>query len=170
VSESPADLTLFEDGEYSDYQYWHGVKDGDKNALELYERHYSARRYVDLRQRKLFIGPGEKLVLLTKSMDALFVWRKFIDQSGQKGINCAVFRNEGAVLSSLLIEEAVKIAWRRWPGERLYTYVNPLKIKSLNAGACFKIAGWQTCGFTKGGLVILEFTNSKPAKNSEKIA
>jgi hypothetical protein len=30
----------------------------------------------------------------TGDADALFVWRKFIDDSGQQGVNCAVFRNE----------------------------------------------------------------------------
>jgi hypothetical protein len=148
-------IKLFED---SKYKYWNGVKDGNVIALALYERHYSAYKYADLRVRKLFVGPGEKIVLLTEEGDALFVWRKFIDASGQKGINCAVFRNESSILSSLLIKEAVEIAYIKWPGERLYTYVNAKKIRSTNPGCCFKIAGWKVCGFTKGGLVILELT------------
>jgi len=118
---------------------WHGVKDGHPAALDLYLRHYSARRYRDGRERKLFVGPGEKLVLLTPCNDALFVWRKFIDKSGQQGVNCAVFRNEGNVMSSLLIEEAVAIAQMRWPGERFYTYVSPRRIRSTNPGYCFQI-------------------------------
>jgi hypothetical protein len=77
--------------------------------------------------------------------------------SGQQGINCAVFRNEGAVLSSMLIKEAMEICHRKWPGIRMYTYVNPKKIKSTNPGYCFLMAGWQKCGLTKGGLEILEF-------------
>lgn len=132
------------------------VKDGNKIALEMYERHYSAYHYKDGRERKLFCGPGEKMVLLTMSKDALFVWRKFIDASGQKGVNCAVFRNEGKTRSSELIKEAVRLAWNRWPGERLYTYVNAKKIRSSNPGCCFKCAGWKVCGNTKGGLLILE--------------
>jgi hypothetical protein len=43
--------------------------------------------------------------------------------AGQRGVNCAVFRNESSVLSSELIREACGLAWTRWPGERLYTYV-----------------------------------------------
>jgi len=39
---------------------------------------------------KLFVGPGEKLVLRTWECDAIWVWRKFIDDSGQEGINCAI--------------------------------------------------------------------------------
>ena len=136
--------------------YWRGVKDGNKTALALYERHYSCYKYADGRVRKIFCGPGEKTVLITHKADALFVWRKFIDDSGQQGINCAVFRNEGDILSSDLIKEAMEIAWRRWPGERFYTYVNKDKIRSTNPGYCFKVASWSMCGFTKGGLIILE--------------
>jgi hypothetical protein len=142
-------------------EYWRGIKDGNPIALEMYERHYSCYRYKDGRERKLFCGPGEKMVLITDEADALFVWRKFIDNSGQKGVNCAVFRNEGPVLSSLLIKEAVKAAQRRWPGERFYTYVNPRKIKSTNPGYCFMCAGWQVCGKTKKGLVVLEYKEIK---------
>ena len=141
--------------------YWRGVKDGNPIALELYERHYSCYKYADGRERKLFCGPGEKMVLLTVNNDALFVWRKFIDDSGQQGINCSVFRNEGKIESSTLIKEAVKLARRRWPGERLYTYVNPRKIKSTNPGCCFLAAGWNKCGMTKGGLIILELTSDR---------
>ncbi len=74
---------------------WRSVKDGDPIALKIYERHYSCYHYKDGRVRKLFCGPGEKTVLLTHENNALFVWRKFIDDSGQKGVNCAVFRNDG---------------------------------------------------------------------------
>jgi hypothetical protein len=122
----------------------------------LYNKHYSARKYKDGRERKLFCGPGEKMVLLSPENDALFVWRKFIDASGQYGVNCAVFRNESRKLSSALILDAMLMAWGRWPNERLYTYVNHQKIKSVNPGYCFKLAGWRRCGTTKGGLAILE--------------
>ena len=137
--------------------YWMSIKDGDPRALAIYERHYSCHRYKDGRKRTIFVGPGEKMVLLTVMCDALFVWRKFIDASGQQGINCAVFRNESPVLSSTLIEEAVQLAWSRWPGERLYTYVDKSKVKSRNPGYCFKVNGWRQCGITKWNkLVILE--------------
>jgi len=122
----------------------------------MFDRHYSRRKYGDKRRPVLFVGPGEKMVLMTPECDALFVWRKFIDASGQKGINCAIFRNESKRLSSELILEAERLAWGRWPGERLYTYVNAQKIKSSNPGYCYKMAGWNECGYTKGGLVILE--------------
>jgi len=150
------DLVRFTLFSYSGH--WEGVKDGNPYALRLYLRHYSARHYRDGRERKLFCGPGEKMVLLTPNNDALFIWRKFIDDSGQQGVNCACFRNEGKIKSSVLIMEAVEAARRRWPGERLYTYINPRKIRSTNPGYCFLAAGWKKCGETKGGLKIMEFS------------
>lgn len=136
---------------------WIKVKDGDTACMLLFERHYSKYHYKDGRKPKRFVGPGQRIVLVTADGNAMFVWRKFIDASGQKGINCAIFRNEGNVLSSKLILEAERIAWDRWPKERLYTYVNAQKIKSKNAGYCFKMAGWKVCGKTKARkLLILE--------------
>jgi hypothetical protein len=139
------------------YRFWRLYKDGIKEGKKMYDRHYSARHYKDGRKPKLFVGPGEKMVLMTEKMDALFVWRKFIDASGQQGVNCAVFRNESSVLSSELIREAVVIAEKRWPNERFYTYVNPRRIKSSNPGYCFKMAGWTCAGITKGKLLVLEY-------------
>lgn len=96
------------------------------------------------------------MVLMTMDCNALFAWRKFINDDGNQGVNCAIFRNESPVLSSILILEAEQHAWARWPGERLYTYVHPGKIRSVNPGYCFKVAGWRQCGVTKGGLIVLE--------------
>ena len=135
---------------------WWLTKDGDEDCLELYERHYSCYQYKDGRKRKLFVGPGEKLVLRTERADALFVWRKFIDDSGQDGINCAVFRNESPVRSSELIRQADSIADVVWPDCRHYTYVNAQAVASKNPGFCFIAAGWRKCGITKSGLLVLE--------------
>lgn len=135
---------------------WWLTKDGDLDCLELYERHYSCYQYADGRVRKQFVGPGEKLVLRTKAADAMFVWRKFIDDSGQHGVNCAVFRNESGHRSSDLIRQADQIADVLWPDCRHYTYVRAEAIKSKNPGFCFIAAGWNRCGMTKGGLHVLE--------------
>ena len=134
---------------------WWITKDGDADCYELYEKHYSKRRYRKKRQR-LFAGPGEKIVLRTLDADAFFVWRKFINDSGQQGVNCAAFRNESRHRSSDLIRQADAIADHCWPGERHYTYVNAAKVKSTNPGYCFLVAGWRRSGTTKGGLIILE--------------
>jgi len=137
---------------------WWLTKDGDRDCLDLYERHYSAYRYKDGRVRKLFVGPGEKVVLRTADGDAMFVWRKFKDDSGQHGINCAVFRNESSHKSSDLIRQADSIADCIWPNSRHYTYVDEKEIASSNPGFCFIAAGWMRLPYrTKSrGLIILE--------------
>lgn len=143
--------------------HWVEVRDGNEQVAAIYQRHYSCYQYQDRRRQQygypnrfLVMGPGEKVVLLSTDGTAIFGWRKFIDDSGQMGVNCAFFRNEGPVLSSTLILDAEQRAWQRWPGERLYTYVNPKAVKSRNPGYCFIRAGWQRCGKTKGGLIVLE--------------
>lgn len=138
-------------------RFWRASRDGDRVGLALYRRHYSRRRYADGRNPALFVGPGEKTVLIAHDDDALFVWRKFIDASGQVGVNCSVFRNESSHLASEMILDAETWAADRWPGERLYTYVNPRRIRSANPGYCFKQAGWSAVGQTRGRqpLVIL---------------
>ncbi len=142
---------------------WWVTKDGDVDCLALYEKHYSAYRYRDGRVRKLFCGPGEKLVLRTEDGRAFFVWRRFYDacidtRTGlqQAGVNCAAFRNEGPHRSSDLIRHADAVADCVWPSLRHYTYVNPKGIRSTNPGFCFIRAGWRRCGLTKGGLLVLE--------------
>jgi hypothetical protein len=134
---------------FSQSSPWIEVKDGNLRALDLFSRHYSRHKYRDGRQSKRFVGPGERIVLLTHCAKALLVWKKFRSMDNQTGISCSIFRNESSVLSSQLIIEAEKLAWRKWPDERLYTYVNPTKIKSSNPGCCFKMAGWKFCGLTK---------------------
>jgi len=144
---------------------WWITKDGDLTCLKLYERHYSAYHYRDGRKRKLFAGPGQKIVLRTWSGDAFFVWRKFIDASGQRGVNCAVFRNESPHRASDLIRQADLVADFCWPGERHYTYINPAALRPGRPGYCFECAGWRRCGRTKSGLLVLELADRKRASN-----
>lgn len=77
---------------FHDDCYWVQVKDGNFIALELFRLHYSKYHYADGRDPNRFVGPGERIVLIGKNNDALFVWRKFISADGQLGINCSVFR------------------------------------------------------------------------------
>lgn len=136
---------------------WWITNDGDEICQKLHERHYSKYHYKDGRKPKKIVGPGEYIMLRTWEGDALFVWRKFKDESGQIGINCSIFRNESKYKSSDLIKQADAIADFCWPSERHYTYVNASKIKSINPGCCFKKAGWRVCGETKiRKLTILE--------------
>lgn len=135
---------------------WIPIKDGNPTGMALFMRHYTARE-----RRKVFqfVGPGEKEVLITADAKALFVWRKFISDAGETGVNCAVFRNEGtqAGRASDLILAADSIAHQRWPGERLYTYVDPAKVRhKRDPGRCFIRAGYRPCGKTQSGKLIFE--------------
>ena len=148
--------------------YWIGIHDGDLRALDIFKRHYSYRHRANGKRRgnNTFVGQGEKMVLLTATNDALFVWRrgfqKMWGMDNQEGICCSIFRNEGSILSSTLIQEAMELAWSRWPSQRLFTYVQPSKIRSINPGYCFKVAGWMQCGWNKDGrLMILEALPNK---------
>lgn len=139
---------------------WIHVRDGNDTARAIFDGHYSRRRYRDGRKPKLFAGPGQKMVLITPDAGSLFVWRKFKDnaQPLQTGVNCAVFRRDFGMRASDLIRAAVEQAWERWPGERLYTYVDVKKTRrKRDPGRCFLRAGWRYAGWTKGGLRILEY-------------
>lgn len=133
---------------------WIHTKDGDPSAMALFRRHYSSLKNKHPKQFQ-FVGPGQKMVLLTP--DAR-VWRKFISDNGQVGVNCAIFRNENSAWqSSDLIRAATNEAWLRWPNERLYTYVDSRSIKpKRDPGYCFVSAGWTGCGSTKRGFLIFE--------------
>jgi hypothetical protein len=140
---------------------WIEVRDGDDTARAIFDRHYSRYVYADGRKPKLFVGPGEKMVLLTVDARALCIWRKFISGDGQTGVNCAVFRREGGDVASALLRSARAAAERRWPAERLYTYVDPRAVRpTFRAGRptwghCFYQDGWRFEGLTKKGLHIL---------------
>lgn len=143
--------------------HWLSVHDADARAVALYKRHYSCRPGLSHSTNGIG-GPGERIVLITPDADALFVWRTRQEgrvtgpyDDGNRGVMCSVFRNESVTQSSVLILEACAIAWRRWPGERLFTYIWDSKVKSVNPGYCFKKANWRTCGRNADGrLTILE--------------
>ena len=140
--------------------HWYSVHDGDPRVRGLLNRHYSAIHYRDGRRPLKSLGPGEYLLLMTPDSRAVFGWvRNTVERyDGQVGVYCSLFRNEGPVLSSDLIREACALAWERWPGQRLFTYVDATKVKSPNPGYCFLRAGWSRAGTSKSGKVLMELT------------
>lgn len=142
---------------------WIEVRDGDPSLRPIFERHYSAKPNRRVSKPSLIVGPGERLVLLRADARAMLAWRKeMFRRDGQAGVECSVFRNEGREVASTLICEAQSMAWERWPGERLFTFVDPLKVKpTIRAGRptwghCFYEAGWEFAGVSKKRLHILE--------------
>lgn len=154
---------------FQDYGHWYPVTDADPRLYALYRRHYSyekVRNYpgkVRLRQNGRTPTMGafrDYLALLGSTCQSAWLWVRppdGISQSGQRGVVCQFFRNESDTQSSDLIREASDLAWRKWPGQRLYTYVWDAKVRSVNPGYCFKRAGWRTCGRNADGrLTLLE--------------
>ena len=143
-----------------DSRVWIPIRDGDPRALRIFNSHYSATLFGKNRgDTTRFVGPGHRIVLLTPDCRSLFVWRRFVEQGQEepRGINCAVFHREpGPWLASRMILAAEHFARTRWPGERLYTYVAPWKVRSDNPGFCFKVAGWTYARTTPKGLLELE--------------
>jgi hypothetical protein len=141
---------------------WMEMKDGDESCRAIFHRHYSRYVYADGRRPKLFVGPGQKLVLMRADGSALFAWRKFKSRDGQQGVNCAIFRNEGNEIASALIAEAEHRAWLEWPRARFFTYIDPAKVKPTMFrgfpvwGWCFYKAGWKYAGVSKSGKIILD--------------
>lgn len=152
---------------------WMEVRDGNDSVRVIFDRHYSRYVYADGRKPKLFMGPGEKLVLMTADGGAICAWRRFISMDKQEGVNCAIFRREHGDLASALLATARGFAERRWAGERLYTYINPKGVRPTMVkgprghfypvyGYCFYQDGWTFAGLTKGGLHILERCPTQP--------
>jgi hypothetical protein len=139
---------------------WLAVKRTDPRAFALFRRHYSFKKGERWRRpgNTNVTSAGQTMVLLSQMGDALFVWlRCTIDRlDKQEGVNCAVFRNEGTVLSSELIREADRLAWQRWPGLRHFTYVDPTEVASPLPGYCFRRAGWRHRGQSAKGKLIFE--------------
>lgn len=155
--------------------HWFSVRDTDPRLYSLYRRHYSTQHLADAPSRRALrsggqipsIAPfGDYIALLTADVSAGFLWVRApggVWQSGATGVSCAFFRNEGSIRSSDLIREACDLAWSRWPGSRLFTYVWDSKVKTseqkgrATAGWCYRKAGWKPCGRNADGrLTILE--------------
>jgi hypothetical protein len=120
----------------------------------LADRHYSRKKHGSAQ----FVGPGRQLVLRDALGDIVFAWLWAYDNmrlDGQTGYNCTIFRNESSRRSSEVILEAEQAAIRRWGPNRMFTYINSMKIRSPNPGYCFKVAGWRYAGQSQTGLHLL---------------
>ena len=130
--------------------------DGEMSTLA--DRHYS-RRTVGARQ---FLYSGRKLVLRNAEGSVLFGWvypDPTMRMDGQKGYNCAIFRNESSRKASEIILEAEQMAFEKWGPNRLYTYIDPSKTETIIAlrdyrkwgiqqgerivGFSYRKAGWK---------------------------
>ncbi len=85
----------------------------DAECSQLADRHYS-RRTPGARQ---FLYSGRKLVLRDVDGLVVFGWiwpDESMRMDGQKGYNCAIFRNESRRQSSQIILQAEAMAFDKW--------------------------------------------------------
>lgn len=128
-------------------------------ARALADRHYS-RQKIGAPQ---FVPPGRCLVLLSDS-PAYWVtswpFAKYVKHAWPGAWICSAFRNEGGVLSSFLIREAVACTCDRWPDIPdlgMVTFIDVEKVRhKRDPGRCFLKAGFEKVGYTKGGLLALQ--------------
>jgi hypothetical protein len=130
----------------------------DPAARGLADRHYN-RHHPGAPQ---FVPPGRAVVLLSDS-PALWIsswpFAEYVRHDWAGAWVCSCFRNEGSELSSVLVREAVAVTRWRWPevpALGMVTFIDPTKVRPKpHMGYCFRLAGFQPAGETKGGLVAL---------------
>jgi hypothetical protein len=139
---------------------WHLSNRADPQAAALADRHYN-RQHIGSPQ---FVPPGRCVVLVTEGADAFWVtsypFAEYVRHAWAGAWMCSAFRNEGPILSSILIREALAVT--RWvygdaPTLGMVTFVDTRKTRhKRDPGRCFRRAGFVPCGYTKGGLFALQ--------------
>jgi len=135
----------------------------DPECAALADVHYS-RQSVGSPQ---FMPPGRTLVIRDNEGLLVFGWLwQYYRDDNQAGYNCCIFRNQSERLSSEVILECEGIARKVWGRNRVFTYVNPVQLRTIKKrgcefcrwppGRCFLEAGWVRNGASKSGKVLLE--------------
>lgn len=132
----------------------------DPLALPLADRHYNRQRPGTPQ----FVPPGRCVVLLAPPADALWVTSlqrpEYARHAWPGAWVNSLFRNESPVRSSDLIRAALaatRAIWGDPPGVGCITFVDPRKTRhKRDPGRCYRRAGFQPVGQTKGGLVALQ--------------
>lgn len=142
----------------------------DPAAALLADRHYN-RRKIGSPQ---FVPPGRCVVLRTPDADAFWItswpFAEYVRHAWPGAWVCSAFRNEAPdrYLSSELVVEAVAATLAVWPEPPalgMVTFVNRDKTRrKRDPGRCFRKAGFEPCGETKGGLVALQLLPDRMPK------
>lgn len=129
-------------------EHWRLSWKADPVGARLADGHYS-RRKVGAAQ---FMPPGQTLVLVSHDDLAVWGWHRphpssgIQLMSGLSGWTCCLFRNTGPTLSSTLIldaERALASKYQDCGPDGMLTYVWDAKVRSVNPGFCYKLAGWS---------------------------
>jgi hypothetical protein len=130
----------------------------DDQVRPLADRHYNRQKIG----AKGFAPPGRCLVL--KAPDSFWItswpYPEYVMHAWAGAWINSAFRNEGAVLSSERIRDAVALTRARWPeppGLGMVTFVDARKTRhKRDPGRCYVRAGFRRVGFTVGGLHVLQ--------------
>ena len=140
--------------------HWQLSDKFDPVSRVIADRHYN-RRKIGSPQ---FVPPGRSLVMRTPEGDAFWIsswpFAQYVRHAWGGAWVCSAFRNEGPVLSSELVTQAVAATRHKWPdipALGMITFVNADKTRrKRDPGRCFRKAGFKHVGFTKGGLWALQ--------------
>lgn len=123
----------------------------DPVARALADRHYN-RQSVGADN---FVPPGRCLVLTAPNAFWVTSWplAEYTKHAWAGAWICSAFRNEGTLLSSELIRQAVAATRWRWPNVPdlgMITFVDTAKVKAKrDPGYCYLKAGFVRVGETK---------------------
>jgi hypothetical protein len=126
----------------------------DAECAALADDHYSRQSPGD----RQFMPPGRTIIIRNPAGTMVFGWNWQLPhkrKDRESGYCCSIFRNVSELRSSDVILECTQIAFRKWGPDRVFTYVDPTKIRSANPGYCFKQAGWSFVRKTGTGLHLL---------------
>jgi hypothetical protein len=136
-------------------KHWLITDKGDQDCRKLADNHYSRQTPGSF----LFTRNGQNLVFTDEANSA--VWVTFRPTPGKavrkdklNAWECALFRNTGNILSSILIREACELTvalWGHFPPDGLITFILQWAVKSPNKGCCYKKAGWIKNGYSSDG-------------------
>lgn len=137
----------------------------DPHARPLADRHYS-RQTIGARG---FVPPGRCVVLLSANEDAVWVtswpFAEYVHHAWPGAWMCSMFRNEGPILSSDLIRQAIAATRSIFgdpPELGMITFVDASKTRhKRDPGRCFRKAGFKHIGYTKKGLITLQLTGEE---------
>lgn len=139
----------------------------DPAAAALADRHYNRQKPGSPQ----FVPPGRCLVLyaITDTGEAFWItswpFAEYVRHEWAGAWVCSAFRNEGAGLSSDLIRQALSATVAHFgppPPLGMVTFVDATKVRrKRDFGRCYRRAGFEPCGHTKGGLIALRIAPSR---------
>lgn len=123
------------------------------------DRHYNRQNP----NSKQFVPPGRCVVLVSHCGRAVWTtswpYAQYVKHAWAGAWVNSLFRNEGAGLSSELIQQALLKTLEIWPDPPalgIVTFVDAYQVRpKQNPGFCYIKAGFTPVGYTKGGLVAL---------------